>query len=292
MPYNVVSPGHREKFLPGAFAGRLGDVALDVQHDRRRIVARTGGGGLELRDTPAALYMTADLPETREASDALTLVRQRILRSLSVEFVSLRERYVTGVRVIEQAALPRLSVVDSGSYPGTGVQARYAEQRRRIGRVRGRIPKGRNLSCGCHRGTCSMVNFSKHSFKRSLADPNREVLAIKGEYTNAIASRRRGTMQIDDLDDELEITVNIFDTQPGRDLLEQIIATRVLIRPYFDQARSRFTERNSVAKYDELWLRALIIGASDEDEGWPAVELLDDDAPKVAPPRRRARLWL
>ena len=292
MPYNVVSPGHREKFLPGAFAGRLGDVALDVQHDRRRIVARTGGGGLELRDTPAALYMTADLPETREASDALTLVRQRILRSLSVEFVSLRERYVTGVRVIEQAALPRLSVVDSGSYPGTGVEARRTEQRRRIGRVRGRIPKGRNLSCGCHRGTCTTVSFGKDSFKRSLADPNREILAIKGEYQNAIASRRRGTMQIDDLDDELQITVNVFDTSAGRDLLEQIVATRVLIRPYFDQARSRFTERNGVAKYDDLWLRALIIGASDEDDGWPAVSLLDDDTPVMAPPRRRARLWL
>ena len=69
MPYNVVSPGHREKFLPGAFAGRLADVALDVQHTRSRVIARTGGGGLELQDTPTALMMEATLPETREADD-------------------------------------------------------------------------------------------------------------------------------------------------------------------------------------------------------------------------------
>ena len=293
MPYNVVSPGHREKFLPGAFAGRLADVALDVQHTRSRVIARTGGGGLELQDTPTALMMEATLPETREASDTLELVRQRVLRGLSVEFNSLRERYEGGIRVIEQAALPRLSVVDSGSYPGTDVQARYAEQRRRIGRARGRVPKGRSLSCGCHRGACNTVKFGRDAFKRSLADPNREILAIRGEFKDALASSKRGTVTIQDTDDALIVDLAIPDTTAGRDVLELLTATRVLLRPYFDQARSQFEEVDGVAEYSDVHLRALIVGASDEDSGWPEMELLPDEAPIVAPRTvTRRRIWI
>lgn len=293
MPYNVVSPGHRELFRPGAFTGRLADVALDVQHDRRRIVARTGGGGLELRDTPPALLMEATLPDTREANDTLTLVRQRVLRGLSVEFSSLRETRQGGIRIIEQAALPRLSVVDSGSYPGTDVEARRGEFRRRIGRFRGSIPKGRNLDCGCFRGQCNVVNFDQGAFRRSLADQDRELLAVSGEFSRALASRRRGTLQLEDGDDALTFELDVPDTSAGRDLLEISTAMRILGRPYFDQAASVFEERDGVAHFSAVELRAIIIGPSDADDGWPPLELVDDDQPLAAPsPARRRRVWL
>ena len=293
MPYNTVSPGHREKFLPGAFAGRLADVALDVQHNRSRIIARTGGGGLELRDTPAALLMEATLPETREATDTLTLVRQRVLRGLSVEFVALQESRQGGIRVIERAALPRLSVVDSGSYPGTDIEARRGEQRRSRGRARGRIPKGRNLSCGCHRGACTTVNFDQGAFRRALEDPDREILAVSGEFSRALASRKRGTLTFDDsLADELAFELDIPDTGAGRDVLELSGAVPLLGRPYFDQAASVFQETASVARYSHVALRAIIIGPSDADEGWP--ELAIRPFSEAEPPRRagRRRVWL
>lgn len=292
MPYNTVSPGHREKFLPGAFAGRLADVALDVQHDRRRIIARTGGGGLELRDTPAALLMQATLPETREANDTLTLVRQKVLRGLSVEFVSLRESYAGGVRVIEQAALPALSVVDAGSYPGTDVEARRTEWRRTRGIVRGRIPKERSLSCGCHRGTCTTVRFGKRAFRRSLDDPDTEILAVSGEFSRALASRKRGTLRLNDVDDELAFLIDVPDTTAGRDLLELADAVPLLGRPYFDQAASVFEEIDGVARYSHVALRAIIIGPSDADTGWPELDVqpLRDTEPLM--PVARRRVWL
>ena len=292
MPYNTISPGHRELFRPGAFAGRLADVALDMQHDRRRIVARTGGGGLELRDSPEALRMVATLPETREANDTLTLVRQQVLRELSVEFVSLQESREGGVRVIEQAALPRLSVVDSGSYPGTDVQARY-EFRRVRGTIRGRIPKGRNLSCGCHRGACTTVNFERGAFRQSLADTDREILAIAGEYSRALASRKRNTLTITDLDDELAVLVDIPDTQPGRDLLQLAEAVPIVARPYFDQSASTFDEIDGVAHYSNVALRAIILGPTDAGDGWPEIEQ-DRWKPPAQPSKRRERkrVWL
>ena len=51
------------------------------------------------------LYIRAVLPETREADVTLALVRARVLRGLSVEFVASRERMDSGVRVIEAATV-------------------------------------------------------------------------------------------------------------------------------------------------------------------------------------------
>ena len=125
--YGEVSTGlpWRETFMRGAFGDVAGlDVRLNVQHQRDRLLARTGGGGLELTDGPDALRMAADLPETREADDALVLVRRGVLRGLSVEFSARQERQDAGVRVISRASLPGLAVVDSGAYSGSIVAAR------------------------------------------------------------------------------------------------------------------------------------------------------------------------
>ena len=91
--------GRRERFTPGAFAP-VGDVILNKQHERVSPLARTEGGGLELIDTPEALKMRATLPETREATDALALLRKRGLSGLSVEFTAIEEHIEAGVRVI------------------------------------------------------------------------------------------------------------------------------------------------------------------------------------------------
>ena len=62
------------------------DVILNIQHDRGKPIARTDGGGLVLTDSPQSLRIAATLNETRQCEDVLTLVRDRVLRGLSVEF--------------------------------------------------------------------------------------------------------------------------------------------------------------------------------------------------------------
>ena len=117
-----------ERFEPGAFGNVADlDVTLNVMHDDKRLVARTGGGGLLLIDGPEALEMTAMLPETREADDALTLVRSGILRGLSVEFKALRQRFENGVRIISRAALPAFGIVDRPAYLASTLSARAAQ---------------------------------------------------------------------------------------------------------------------------------------------------------------------
>ena len=100
---------------------------LTIQHDRGRLLARSNGGGLVVTDSTEKLSIKATLPSTREADDTLALVKAKILRGLSVGFVALKERIEGGVRVIEQAALRNIAVVDSGAYPATSITAREAD---------------------------------------------------------------------------------------------------------------------------------------------------------------------
>ena len=115
-----------ERFLPGALGADVGelDVLLNVQHDRGRVLARTGGGGLVLTDSATALEVRAELPETREASDTLALVEAGVLRGFSLEFQALRERMEGPTRVIQAARLVGIGVVDKPAYKASSVAAR------------------------------------------------------------------------------------------------------------------------------------------------------------------------
>ena len=125
----------RERFEAGAF----GDVAsldaiLNRQHDRRVPLARTGGGGLVLDDTPEALSFRAELADTQDARDAVALVRAGVLRDVSVEFVATDEAFRGDLRIVRKASLRGFAVVDRGAYSATEIQARAAASatRRRI----------------------------------------------------------------------------------------------------------------------------------------------------------------
>ena len=120
--------GERERFKPGAFGDlRNADVRLNVQHDRGRLLARTGGGGLTLRDNAAALEIWAELPKTREADDTLELVRTGVLRGLSIEFMPERTSMQGDITTVERADLLGVAVVDIPAYPAAEVAARQKE---------------------------------------------------------------------------------------------------------------------------------------------------------------------
>ena len=111
------TPYGAEQFLAGAF----GDVdkintRLLYQHDRDRPLAATGAG-LVLTDTPDALRISATLPETRDADDALLNVEKGIIdRLFSAGFIAGQERDIAGVRSIRRAALPHIGLVDDPAY--------------------------------------------------------------------------------------------------------------------------------------------------------------------------------
>lgn len=179
-----------ERFEPGAFGNvRDLDVILNVQHERRRPLARTGGGGLVLADGPEALRMTARLPETRDADDALALVKSGVLRGLSVEFRSLRDSWSDSLRTVHRAALGGIGLVDRPAHPttvearasaGTYLVGRYAYDSVRTIRDRGKVRKRQYLP---------------GSLKFAIDDPVREVVARLGRNGPVLASKLAGTLK-------------------------------------------------------------------------------------------------
>ena len=114
--------GFRERFESGAFGDVSAlDILLNRQHDRARPLARTGGGGLKLRDSAERLRIEATLPETRDADDVLALVKAGVLRGLSLEFNAVRERWAGDLRIISRATLRAVGVVDRPAYPDSTV---------------------------------------------------------------------------------------------------------------------------------------------------------------------------
>ena len=197
----------REMFLPGAF----GDVArvdstLNVMHQAGRLIGRTGGGGVVFRDTPSALLMSATLPTTKEADDALTLVRNGTLRGLSVEFRAIRDRFVGDVREIQRAALGGLGLVDRPAYPGSvGLEVRRDEDELddaeleaefdydtpRVTASRGSSRKG-----SVRPGAFSFVLSVGEA--RQERGTDREVSLVLGDYSMPLASRLAGTLRLVD----------------------------------------------------------------------------------------------
>ena len=127
----------RERFAPGAF----GDVAkldttLDLQHDRRRLLARVGAG-LTLFDDGRELRLEAVLAETRDADDALTLVRSGLMRGFSIEFDAGADQWAGDLRTVTAAALPSIGVVDRPAYTSAeGIEIRRALPERPVRRRR------------------------------------------------------------------------------------------------------------------------------------------------------------
>ena len=281
----AIFPWGRERFEPGAFGDvSLADVILNTQHDRQTPLARTGGAGLTLLDSSAALEIRADLPDTQPANDVLALVKRGVLRGLSIEFKATSERMEQDLRIVEQADLAGVSVVDTGAYPGSTVEARQKNTKA----FRGSIPYNKTLACKCHRGTCKQVTIARNAFDESLQDDSVEILAIHGDYSRALASRKRGTLRMTSTDDGLQIEFDLPDTTTGNDLVAANTSVPLVMRPVFDQDLSEFAESGEVASYSKMKLRAVLLGATDNDAGWPEAELVDTGKPRP----RRVRRWL
>ena len=303
LRYGDVSPDYRERFVPGAFAP-VPDVPLVLQHDARMRVLDPGA--FVLTDTERELRIRAELPA---GSAALSLVRRGALSGYSVEFFSRSERREAGVRIIERAALVGIGLVDEPSYPDSLAEVRRGggggrgSRGGRLGTFRGRVPASKALQCQCGPSGCYSALFKQDAL-RGVVDSEDEILAVWGDYASAVGSRKRRTVRFwEGKDGALEYAVDIPNTPAGRALKETLDARAVdvIARPVIDANASTFNIKGTTATYDAVKVRALTVGATDRNAGWPAVYLredADDDMPAqraredVTPAPRRTRAWL
>ena len=127
LTYGERAADRPERFAPGALSWPDGGIPLRRQHNRNQpiaqIVPRIEGDGL-IVDQP--------LPDTTAGRDAAAEVRAGLLRGMSVEFRSERERQHGGIREIERAALVGAGLVDEPSYRSAVVELRGRGGRRRL----------------------------------------------------------------------------------------------------------------------------------------------------------------
>ena len=185
MVYGAVSEEHRERFVAGAFSP-VPAVPLLLQHDRSMVIVEPGA--YELTDTDAALEVRAELPP--EAA-ALQLVKRRALGGFSVAFRARAESRDGEIRVVEKAELVEVSLVDRPAYDASTAEVRRRGDRGgRLGTIRGRVPVDARVDCRCGPGDCLEAVFERGSMDRTI--DKAEVLAVVGDYANAIASKKRG----------------------------------------------------------------------------------------------------
>ena len=122
----VIAGGVVERFQPGAFGPEIREAPLVMGHDDSLVIALPGA--YELRDSAAALEVTAELGER---SAALGMVRDGILRGFSIKFVPLAESREAAVRVIGHARLQHVGLVTDPAYTMSRAEVRTAPDRRR-----------------------------------------------------------------------------------------------------------------------------------------------------------------
>ena len=293
LRYGDIEPDRRERFEPGAFSP-VPAVPLNLQHDPGMVIVEAGE--YDLQDTPAALEIRAVLGEQ---SAALKLARRKILTGFSVEFQSVQERRDSGTRIIETANLVGIGLVDSPAYPGSTAEVRRRGDRGgRLATFRGNIPVEEQVECKCLGGGCEAALFRRGAFDSLPGKSERDVLAVVGDYGNAIGSKKRKSVRFwHGKDGALEYAVDVPNNARGRALMETFEEVDTLARPVLDEAASQLTRAGPLATYSRAHVRALTIGPTDAAKGWTPLRLRegdDDDlpdAPERPPAKRRAAIW-
>ena len=237
----------KETFQPGAF----GDVAnldsiLHFQHERARPLARTGGGGLVLTDSPQRLQIAAEMPGTRDGDDALTLVDKGILRGFSSEFHAKRERWDGGTRIIEAATLPGVGLVDSPQYR----QSQILEVRATEDGLKGAFFYDKDVHVS-DSGKVRKQRFKPGAFKYALESPDREITLTLGDGSRQLASKQSGSLILKDTPNALTFEVKkLPKTSYANDFLALLRAGSVApgIIPIFSRVPRSISKD---ADYDE-----------------------------------------
>ena len=119
MPYGERAKDRAEVFERGSLSWAEGGIVLNRQHQRGSPILR-----FTPVETEGRLTIDAPIPKTTAGADCEAEIRSGLFNSLSIEFRSVRERFVGGVRHLAEAVLTGAGLVDAGSYEGATVEAR------------------------------------------------------------------------------------------------------------------------------------------------------------------------
>lgn len=130
-----------ERIAQGAFDATLAagaDVKLYYNHDASMPLARTKSGTLSLRSDRDGLAFEATIPETTLGNDIVTLMRRGDLSGeMSFGFYVEKDEWnkTRTERLVTQARLVEISIVQDAAYPQTKSSLRCVSARDRMNRA-------------------------------------------------------------------------------------------------------------------------------------------------------------
>ena len=141
MPYGSRGQVGRfsEEFRPGSLT--FDDVIVNVQHDMKRLLARTGAG-LTLTESRSALEARIELPDTTEGRDASVNAANGLYTGLSIEFFAKRDEWQGTHRVVHEARLDAIAVCARPAYAGATLNGLQEMRSEDFLELRGPAPKG------------------------------------------------------------------------------------------------------------------------------------------------------
>lgn len=120
----VINPSLTEMFVRGTFAKQVrapGRIPLAMNHIP--LGGEIIGKVLSLREDTAGLYGEARISDTRAGNDAMELLRDGAMDSLSIGFVEGQNQYRDGVTTRRTATMTELAIVNRPAYPQARVQS-------------------------------------------------------------------------------------------------------------------------------------------------------------------------
>ena len=217
-------------------------MILNLQHDRARPLARTGGGGLDITDGTDRLTVRAMLPDTTDGRMTQgRLLRhdgQGVLRGFSVEMKVEADEIDPGTRLrtIHRAKLHGLGLVDRPAYEQVeaAILKRFQDMESRAS-FDGYYEYDGVETIG-DTGADRKRQVSPGAFRGSIDDQAQEItLSVGRNPQEAIASKLAGTLILRDTATRLEIEAP---TPAATDALRNLQAKRaagmqIYVEPLF-----------------------------------------------------------
>ena len=128
LKYGERAKDRAEVFEAGSLRWPERGVILNRQHLRSSPILRFQPVVVE-----DEIRIEVELPDSTAGRDAASEVRSGLFQGLSIEFQSVKENFVGGIRRIQEAMLTGAALVDSPSY-ATSVEVRRGQAKRRVRR--------------------------------------------------------------------------------------------------------------------------------------------------------------
>ena len=241
------------------------------------------------------------------ATDALRRAYAEGRKYLSVEFHAVSAVHTRGgVREIQKALVLAAAMVKTPEYNMAVAEIRQSGQT-----LQAVIPAGIPMECECASPKCRYAHFEPKALREVSRDSfekrTKEVLIGYNDYKHPLGSVSKGTLRGQMVGDDLQVEVDIPNTQSGLELIQAFGFAGLVVRPFIAADRSIIQEIQRedgdwTALYSSIWLRAFLVSATDARKGWPEPKLIPTPTAErsalVIPDhkdmqlKRRAALWL